>query len=110
MEEKEIFSKNLNLLMEINNVSRRELSSAIGVSYFTVTPWCNGTKYPRMDKVEILARFFGCSKSDLVEYKSKEQREVEALNKELTQLLTSLSLPEKKRVIDFIAGIKSSRK
>ena len=110
MEEKEIFSKNLNLLMEINNVSRRELSSSIGVSYFTVTSWCNGTKYPRMDKVEILARFFGCSKSDLVEYKSKEQREVEALNKELTQLLTSLSLPEKKRVIDFIAGIKSSRK
>ena len=110
MEEKEIFSKNLNLLMEINNVSRRELRSAIGVSYFTVTSWCNGTKYPRMDKVEILARFFGCSKSDLVEYKSKEQREVEALNKELTQLLTSLSLPEKKRVIDFIAGIKSSRK
>lgn len=110
MEEKEIFSNNLNYLMEISNVSRRELSSAIGVSYFTVTSWCNGSKYPRMDKVEILARFFGCSKSDLIEYKSTEQREVEALDKELTQLLTSLSFSEKRRVFDFIAGIKSSRK
>ena len=64
---KNIFATNLNKLMNINNKTRRDLSDALGISYFTITAWVNGTKYPRMDKVELLARYFGVSKSDLIE-------------------------------------------
>lgn len=66
---KNIFAKNLNHLMRINYKSRKDLSDALGISYFTITAWVNGTKYPRMDKVEMLANYFGVLKSDLIEEK-----------------------------------------
>lgn len=69
MDNKEIFSKNLRRLMEQKGVSRQDLSKILGVSYFTISDWVNGKKYPRMDKVEMLADYFGVLKSDLIEEK-----------------------------------------
>ena len=66
---KNIFARNLNNLMRIKQKSRKDLSEALGISYFTITAWANGTKYPRMDKVEMLANYFGVLKSDLIEEK-----------------------------------------
>ena len=67
MDNKYIFSKNLKKYMELNNKSRRDVCEAIGVSYYTFTDWVNGKQFPRMDKVEILANYFGILKSDLIE-------------------------------------------
>lgn len=72
MNNKEIFSHNLNFYMNQNGKSRKDVSEAIGVSYFTYTDWVNGKKYPRMDKVEKLARYFNIKISDLIEKKSIE--------------------------------------
>jgi repressor LexA len=58
--------------MDINKKSRRDVSEAIGVSYYTFTDWVNGKKYPRMDKVEKLADYFGILKSDLIEDKKEK--------------------------------------
>lgn len=62
-----IFASNLNNIMRNKQISRKDLSDALGISYFTITAWVNGTKYPRMDKVEMLANYFGVRKSDLIE-------------------------------------------
>lgn len=67
MDNKKIFSINLRRLMEQKGVSRQDLSNVLGVSYFTISDWVNGKKYPRMDKVEMLATYFGILKSDLIE-------------------------------------------
>jgi transcriptional regulator with XRE-family HTH domain len=69
---KNIFATNLNVLMRTHNKSRKDLSDALGISYFTITAWTNGTKYPRMDKVEMLANYFGVLKFDLIEEPSGE--------------------------------------
>jgi transcriptional regulator with XRE-family HTH domain len=66
--------------MEIHDKSRQDISDALGISYFTVTSWVNGTKYPRMDKVEKLATYFGILKSDLIEEKTDEHREMQKKN------------------------------
>lgn len=72
MDNKNIFASNLKRYMEINNKTRREVSEALGVSYYTFTDWINGKKYPRMDKVEKLAQYFGVLKSDLIEDKKEK--------------------------------------
>ena len=72
MDNKNIFSKNLRKYMEQNGKSRNDISRALGISYYTVTDWVNGKKYPRMDKVELLANYFNIQKSDLIEDKTKE--------------------------------------
>jgi len=69
MKSKNIFASNLKKYMNASNITRRDLSEALGVSYYTITSWVNGSKYPRMDKVEMLAEYFGIQKSDLIEEK-----------------------------------------
>ena len=64
---KKIMARNIKHYMEINNLSRKEVCQAIGVKYTTFTDWINGNVYPRIDKIELMANYFGVSKSDLVE-------------------------------------------
>lgn len=72
MDNKEIFSRNLNFYMSEHGKSRNDIAEAIGVSYFTVTDWVKGKKFPRMNRVEQLAQYFGVKISDLIEKKSKD--------------------------------------
>ena len=71
MDNKNVFASNLKRYMEVKGKSRNDISEALGISYFTVSDWVNGKKYPRMDKVEMLANYFGVQKSDLIEKKEE---------------------------------------
>ena len=71
MDNKNIFASNLKKYMKINKKTRRDICNDLGFSYYTFTDWVNGKKYPRMDKVEILANYFGILKSDLIEDKEE---------------------------------------
>ena len=64
---KEVFAKNLKKYMDIKNTDRNKLASVTGFSYTTINEWYTATSYPRIDKIEILADYFGISKSDLIE-------------------------------------------
>jgi repressor LexA len=87
MDNKNIFASNLKRYMEINGKTRREVSEALGVSYYTFTDWVNGKKYPRMDKVEKLAAYFGVLKSDLIEEKTEEHRQMQKKNDTLSDIV-----------------------
>lgn len=67
MSNKSVFARNLQYQMALNGKTRREICEALGFSYYTFSDWVNGKKYPRMDKVEMLANYFGVLKSDLIE-------------------------------------------
>lgn len=69
-EYKRIFSKNLRYYMEKNQKNQMDLMNDLGLSSSTVSNWCTGLKLPRMDKVQMLADYFGIMKSDLIEEKS----------------------------------------
>lgn len=90
MDSKNIFSRNLRYQMEKNGKSRQEVATALGISYFTITSWVNGSKYPRMDKVEMLANYFGILKSDLIEEKTEEHREMQKKNDALSDIVIRL--------------------
>ena len=77
MDNKNIFASNLQKYMERNDKSRTDIAEALGISYYTVTDWVKGKKYPRMDRVEMLARYFGIKKSDLIEEKTIDNSPVE---------------------------------
>lgn len=68
---KEIFAKNLRYYMNINNKDRNDVARDLELPYTTVTSWCKGEFYPRIDKIELLANYFDIKKSDLVENKEK---------------------------------------
>lgn len=68
---KEIFAKNLNYYMNINQKDRNDLARDLDLPYTTITSWCKAEFYPRIDKIQLLANYFNIQKSDLVESKSR---------------------------------------
>ena len=102
MDNKNIFASNLKRYMEMNNKSRRDVSDAIGVSYYTFTDWVKGKKYPRMDKVEKLATYFGILKSDLIEEKTEEHREMQKKNDAMTDIILEMRTDE-----DFMSIVET---
>lgn len=93
MNNKNIFANNLKKYMALNGKSRREVCEALGFSYYTFSDWVNGKKYPRMDKVEMLANYFGVLKSDLIEDKSVQDH-IEESPKEMAQLHFEMIMDE----------------
>lgn len=67
---KEVFSNNLRSYMTKANKSRKEVCEDLGFVYTTFCDWFNGLKYPRIDKIEMLANYFNIQKSDLIEEKN----------------------------------------
>ncbi|WP_225047449.1 LexA family transcriptional regulator [Lacticaseibacillus kribbianus] len=65
---KAIFGKNLTEMMNQRKMSVTDLASALGFSTSTVWDWANGKTYPRIDKIEMMANYFGVKKSALVEH------------------------------------------
>ena len=73
-----IFARNLNTCLKCVGKSQKEVADKLGISVSTFSSWCTGAKMPRMDKIELLANYFGVQKSDLIEDKTvKEQTELE---------------------------------
>ena len=87
MSNKSVFARNLQYQMDLNQKTRKDVCDALGFSYYTFSDWVNGKKYPRMDKVEMLANYFGILKSDLIEEKTDEHREMQKKNDTLSDIV-----------------------
>ena len=64
---KEVFAKNLARYLNRSGKSQREMADIMGVSSSTFNEWIKAKKYPRIDKIEFMANYFGINKSDLIE-------------------------------------------
>lgn len=69
---KEVMARNLKYYMERMGKNQKEMAEIVGVATSTFNDWMKGKKYPRIDKIEIMANYFGIQKSDLIEDKQKD--------------------------------------
>ena len=99
---KAIMSKNLKHYIERSGKDRRELAETWGFPYSTVTDWINGKKYPRIDRIEIMADYFGILKSDLIEEKTEEHREMQKKNDIISDVVIRMQTDE-----TFSAAVES---
>ena len=92
---KEIFSRNLRRYVESSQQMQKDVAAAVGVSTGTFCDWMKGRAYPRMDKIQLLANYFGINKAELVEdvYVAKEA--ISQKEQELFDLFHKV--PEEKR-------------
>ena len=102
---KEIFSANLEKLMSSRDIDRNKLCSDLGLKYTTVRDWLKGITYPRIGKIELLADYFGVNKSDLIEDKAQEAKELKIptspLVHKITEKVVKLSTPRKQKVLNY---------
>lgn len=99
---KETMSKNLKYYIERSGKDRKTLAKIWGFPYSTVTDWINGNKYPRIDRIEVMADYFGILKSDLIEERTEEHREMQKKNDILTDIVLRMQSDE-----EFYTAIKA---
>ena len=64
---KKVFARNLNYYLTTRGKTQNDLVRDLKITASTVSDWANGKKYPRVDKMQMLADYFGILKSDLTE-------------------------------------------
>ena len=70
MTEKEyaqVVARNLRRIAFEANKSQVEIAKDLGINKTTVSAWMNGTRTPKMSKIDMLCAYFGVKRSDLME-------------------------------------------
>ena len=70
-----MFKDNLIELRKINNMSQEDLASQIGVSRQTLSKYETGESLPDIDMCSALAKVFGITVDDLINYDKEENME-----------------------------------
>lgn len=98
---KEVFARNLKKLIKRSGKERTQIAKDLNFPYSTVTDWINGNKYPRINNIEKLAKYFNVSKSDLIE-------DIEAIKKDNDRLVPIIvKLRTNKDLLDVVEKISS---
>lgn len=61
-----IIGKNLRRLASDAGKTQSDISRDLRINKATVSSWMNGTRVPRMDKVDLLAHYFNVHRSDIM--------------------------------------------
>lgn len=88
---KETMAKNLQYYVERSGKTQKELCEIFGVATSTLNDWMKAKKYPRIDKIELMANYFGILKSDLIEEKTEEKKEMQKKNDILSDIVLKLN-------------------
>ncbi len=87
---KEVFAKNLRFYMDRAGLNQKEVAEIAGVSAPTVNDWLKAKKYPRIDKIEKLSNYFRILKSDLIEEKTEERKDMQKNNDVIADIILRL--------------------
>lgn len=87
---KKIMANNIKYYLIKNGVSQTEICQTLGISMSTFSDWIHARTYPRIDKIELMANYFGIEKSDLV-----EERDIRDTKKDKNKLS-----PDEQFIID----------
>ena len=90
MENKEVIAKNLSYYVSRSGKTQKELAAIVGVAPSTFNDWTKGKKYPRIDKIELLAKCFDVMKSDLIEERLEDLEKMRKNNDTLTGIIIKM--------------------
>ena len=108
---KQTMADNIIYYMKQKGKTRADLCKDLGFKYTTIVGWITAKKYPRIDKIEILAKYFGVSKADLIEERTASPDikspvvTDEAL--EAAMRISQLRAENRKRMLDYLGLLES---
>lgn len=103
---KQIMADNIRYYLRLNNITQTEICSALGFKMPTFSDWVNAKTYPRIDKIEMMANYFGISKSDLVERRPAPQAE-DGPKEKAHRLLDQIPEDKLRDVMSYMEFLKS---
>lgn len=97
VENKQIMARNIKKYMEKKGVTNQQICDALNFKYTTFLDWTKAVTYPRIGKIEAMANYFGCEKSDLIEDKKEQPTEYDGLS------------PNRKALMEFAEGVPEEK-
>ena len=79
---KEVMARNIKKYMDLLQVNATDVCRTLKIKQNTFSDWVNAKTYPRIDKIEAMANYFGIRKTDLVEDSKMSDIEVTLSNDE----------------------------
>ncbi|MDN6098439.1 MAG: helix-turn-helix domain-containing protein, partial [Lactococcus lactis] len=70
-----VMAENIQYYMDKKGINSARLAEDLNIKYTTVRNWLQAKNYPRIDKIEMMANYFGIEKSDLVERRDNKTDE-----------------------------------
>lgn len=95
---KQVFACNLKYYLHEKRVSQIEVCQALDIKPNTFSDWINAKTYPRIDKIEKLANYFGIEKSDLIEQHIENEDDSLLI---LTRKAKQLTPEQRKKLIEL---------
>ena len=107
-----IIGANLKRLAWERKKTQADISRDLGISKATVSSWMNGTRIPRMDKIDMLCDYFSVKRSEIMEPHDEDVQTngqeteyyLDAETRELLQFLDEN--PEYKRILSSSRKLK----
>lgn len=100
-----IFSANLQYYVEKSGKSQKDICDAMGMASSTFNDWMLAKNYPRIDMIERLARYFGITKSDLIEERTPTRTARTSQDDEMADVVLKMNTDE-----DFFKMVRALSK
>lgn len=112
MSEKEyakIISRNLRNIAFNSGKTQADMAKDLNISKATISSWINGTRIPRMDKIDLLCHYFNVNRSDIMEQEEEPVHDREYyINQDARDLAQFLyDNPEYKVLFDASRKVKA---
>lgn len=99
---KRLFSINLKRIMLENGKTQSDIVKDLNFRQATVSDWLNGKKYPRMDKIKMLAQYFRISIDELISVSKQEKMSLSSSELALIKKYRMLTSSDKQEILNNI--------
>ena len=91
--------KNIRRLAYESGKTQADIARDLHLSKATVSSWMNGTRLPRMDKVDLLCHYFNCKRVDIMEEPKNTEQNGYYMDTETVEMAQSLLQNKEMRVL-----------
>lgn len=113
MDEKDFniaIAHNITYYLSMHEMSQIDLAKYVGVSTASVSNWCKGIKVPRMDKIDLMCKRFGITRSELIEKDGPALRQSRIEKEEILNIYDTLSSEGKRKVVEYAEDLSKNPK
>lgn len=62
-----LVARNLRRIAYDNGKTQADIARDLNISKATISSWMNGTRVPRVNKIDLLCHYFNCKRSDIMQ-------------------------------------------
>ena len=102
-----VIAKNLRQIMYERQKTQADVARDLHISKATISSWMNGTRTPKMANIDMLCRYFNCTRSDLMEIdKSTKPAQISEEQAELIKRAMTADPRDVSLLLDFMKRLE----